>query len=104
MARLARSLLLLFAGAAAGSAASTLLRRDGAASPTAKRVIKSGILFYDRLRGVVAEAGEAMSDLVAEAQEEIGAERNGKSGAASGEQVVPFDLKTQPEMEKKAHG
>jgi hypothetical protein len=38
--------------------------------PIAKTLVKGGILVYDTAREMVAEAGEQMSDLVAEARSE----------------------------------
>jgi hypothetical protein len=103
MTRLARNLFLaLAAGAAGGAAASLLQRKDGGVHPTAKRAVKSGMLLYDRLRGVVGEATETMSDIVAEVQAEIEAERTAESAGAD-DHVVPFEMKA-TESEKKAHG
>jgi hypothetical protein len=39
--------------------------------PVAKTVVKGGIYVYDKTLEVVAEAGEQMSDLVAEARAEL---------------------------------
>lgn len=103
MARLARNLFLALAAGAAGGAAATLLqRKDGGVHPTAKRAVKSGMLLYDRLRGVVGEATETMSDIFAEVQAEMEAERQDESAARDDEHVVPFEMKAEPE--KKAHG
>jgi hypothetical protein len=43
----------------------------GVGKPIAKAVIKGGILFYEKGKGVIAEAGEALEDLVAEARAEL---------------------------------
>ncbi len=103
MARLARNLFLaLAAGAAGGAAASLLQRQGGGANPTAKRAVKSGMLLYERLRGAIGEATETMSDLVAEAQAEMEAERGGN--ARDDEHVVPFEMRAATDSEKKAHG
>ncbi len=103
MARLGRSLFLALAAGAAGGAAATLLqRKEGGVHPTAKSAVKNGMLLYARLRGAVGEAAETMSDIVAEAQAEIDADRRGGDGAD--EHVVPFDLRAAAESERKAHG
>ena len=39
--------------------------------PVAKTVIKGGVYVYDTARGIVAEAGEQLGDLVAEAHAEL---------------------------------
>jgi len=39
--------------------------------PLAKSAIKAGIIFYDKSRETVAELGEVLDDLVAEARAEI---------------------------------
>jgi Protein of unknown function (DUF5132) len=41
--------------------------------PVAKTLVKGGVLVYDKGRAIVAEAGEQVSDLVAEARAEIAA-------------------------------
>lgn len=41
------------------------------AKPLAKSAIKAGIIFYDKSRETVAELGEVLDDLVAEARAEI---------------------------------
>ncbi|MCG6937378.1 MAG: DUF5132 domain-containing protein [Gammaproteobacteria bacterium] len=44
---------------------------SGAARPVARAALKSGILFYEKGREKVAELGEAMEDLAAEARAEM---------------------------------
>jgi hypothetical protein len=39
--------------------------------PVAKTLVKGGVLVYDKGRAMVAEAGEQVSDLVAEARAEM---------------------------------
>lgn len=39
--------------------------------PVAKTLIKGGVLVYDKTREMVAEAGEQVSDIVAEARAEL---------------------------------
>jgi hypothetical protein len=41
--------------------------------PLAKTMVKGGVLFYDTAWEMVAEAGEQMSDIVAEARAELAA-------------------------------
>jgi hypothetical protein len=41
--------------------------------PVAKTVLKGGVYVYDKAREVVAEAGEQMSDIVAESRAEMAA-------------------------------
>lgn len=43
----------------------------GVGKPVAKAAIKGGILFYEKGKGVIAEAGESLEDLVAEARAEL---------------------------------
>jgi hypothetical protein len=52
--------------------------------PVAKTVVKGGVLVYDKAREMVAEVGEQMGDLVAEARSELTA-----SAAAAVESAVP---------------
>jgi hypothetical protein len=47
--------------------------------PVAKTVVKGGVYVFDKAREVVAEAGEQMSDIVAEARAEMAS-----SAAAAG--------------------
>ncbi|BAU65907.1 MAG: hypothetical protein Kow0049_05600 [Stanieria sp.] len=42
-----------------------------AGKPLAKAVIKGGIVAYEKSRGVIAETGEALEDLVAEVKAEL---------------------------------
>jgi Protein of unknown function (DUF5132) len=55
--------------------------------PVAKTVVKGGVYVYDKAREVVAEAGEQMSDIVAEARAELAG-----SAAAAGRHTdgTPF--------------
>lgn len=43
----------------------------GAGKPLAKATIKGGILLYEKSRSVIAEVGEALEDIVAEAKAEL---------------------------------
>jgi len=48
--------------------------------PLAKSVLRGGILAYDKARELVAEAGEDMSDLIAEVRSEMDAEHHAMEG------------------------
>lgn len=52
-----------------------------AARPVARAVLKTGILCFERGRELVAEAGEAFEDLVAEVKADLAAERLGVAAA-----------------------
>jgi hypothetical protein len=54
-----------------------------AARPLARAAIKSGLLFLNKSRETVAEMGEVVEDLVAEARAEIDEERT-KANSATG--------------------
>jgi hypothetical protein len=41
------------------------------AKPIAKATIKGGIVLYEKGKGAIAEAGESLEDLIAEAQAEL---------------------------------
>ncbi len=43
--------------------------------PIAKSAIKGGIVAYEKAKGIVAEAGEVLEDLVAEAKVELAEEQ-----------------------------
>ncbi len=47
--------------------------------PIAKAAIKGGIVAYEKARGVAAEAGEVLEDLVAEAKVELADEQSEKA-------------------------
>jgi hypothetical protein len=51
--------------------------------PVAKATIKTGVTFYEKTKGVIAETGEVIGDLVAEAKAEAMAEQAQKSGIES---------------------
>ena len=44
--------------------------------PIAKATIKTGVSLYEKSKGAIAETGEAIGDLVAEAQAEVQAEQD----------------------------
>ena len=43
----------------------------GVGKPVAKAAIKGGILLYEKGKGIIAEAGESLEDIVAEAKAEL---------------------------------
>lgn len=47
----------------------------GVGKPLAKAAIKGGISLYEKSKGVIAEAGEVLEDLVAEARAELAEEQ-----------------------------
>ena len=52
--------------------------------PLTKAAIKSGVSFYEKTKGAIAETGEAIGDLVAEAKAEVAAEQAKKVSVAAG--------------------
>jgi hypothetical protein len=52
------------------------------AKPLVKAAIKGGILLYEKGKESVAEAGEMVEDLMAEAKVELAESRNGQSDSA----------------------
>lgn len=62
-----------------------------AARPLARAAIKSGILFLNKGRETVAELGEVVEDLVAEARAEIDEERAKAASATVATEVVIED-------------
>ena len=57
--------------------------------PLAKAAIKSGVSFYEKTQGAIAETGEVIGDLVAEAKSEVAAEQAKKVGVAAGLIATP---------------
>ena len=51
--------------------------------PVAKTVVKGGVLVYDKAREMVAEVGEQMGDIVAEARAELTTSAAAASAAQS---------------------
>ncbi len=47
--------------------------------PVAKATVKTGVILYQKTKGTLAEAGEIMGDIVAEAQAEVLAEQAEKN-------------------------
>ena len=45
------------------------------AKPLAKAAIKGGVSLYEKTKGAIAETGEAIGDIVAEAKAEVAAEQ-----------------------------
>ncbi len=64
--------------------------------PLARVALKSGLLFYERGREVVAEAQETFEDLVAEVKAEL-AEESKKAAAAAAEAEVGEAAVSEPE-------
>ena len=52
--------------------------------PLTKAAIKSGVSLYEKTRGAIAETGEAIGDIVAEAKAEAAAEQAKKISVAAG--------------------
>ena len=52
--------------------------------PVAKATIKSGVNLFEKTKGAIAVAGEAISDIVAEAKAEVATERAEKAGLKAG--------------------
>jgi hypothetical protein len=69
----------------------------GIARPLARAAIKSGILLFEKGRETVAEMGEVMEDLVAEARADIEESRAAEAGAAAGAAREPAAGTEQPE-------
>ena len=57
--------------------------------PLAKAAIKSGVSFYEKTKGAIAETGEVIGDIVAEAKSEVAAEQAQKVGVAAGLIATP---------------
>lgn len=57
--------------------------------PVAKAAIKGGVGFYEKTKGAIAETGETIGDLVAEAKAEAAAEQAKKIGLAAGLMNAP---------------
>ncbi|MGB5593050.1 MAG: DUF5132 domain-containing protein [Crocosphaera sp.] len=47
--------------------------------PVAKATVKTGVILYEKTKGTLAEAGEVMADIVAEAKAEVIAEQAGQN-------------------------
>lgn len=60
---------------------------SGVARPLARAVVKSGIVLYEKGREAMAEVGEVVDDLVAEARSELG--RNQVATAAEPTDKTP---------------
>ncbi|MBF2020519.1 MAG: DUF5132 domain-containing protein [Hydrococcus sp. C42_A2020_068] len=57
----------------------------GVGKPIAKATIKGGILLYERGKGVIAEVGETLEDLIAEAKAELAEAETGEAQATETE-------------------
>lgn len=47
--------------------------------PVAKATVKTGVILYQKTKGSLAEAGEVMGDIIAEAKAEVAAEQMAKN-------------------------
>ncbi len=47
--------------------------------PVAKATVKTGVILYQKTKGTLAEAGEVMGDIIAEAKAEVIAEQAAKN-------------------------
>ncbi len=54
------------------------------AKPLTKAAIKSGVSLYEKTKGAIAETGEVIGDIVAEAKAEVAAEQTKKASVAAG--------------------
>ena len=52
--------------------------------PLAKAAIKSGVTLYEKTKGAIAETGEVLGDIVAEAKAEVAAEQAQKASVTAG--------------------
>lgn len=59
-----------------------------AVRPVARAVLKTGLVCFERSRELIAEAGEAFEDLVAEVRADLAAERLGVSSAEQAAETV----------------
>lgn len=55
--------------------------------PIVKATIKNGLALYEKSKSSVAEAGEVLGDLVAEAKAELATEAQQQSSTASGSKI-----------------
>ena len=106
-------LVALLAGMTGGLIVSALCpAAEDPARPAAKRVIKSGLLLYERGIETLAEWAESTSDLLAEVRSELQEERFGavtdsSSGPTSprpAEDAHIVPLKDRSHTEAKLHG
>jgi hypothetical protein len=59
--------------------------------PVAKATIKTGVVLYEKTKGSLAEAGEVLGDIVAEAKAEVMAEQNSQA-------VLPSTINSEPSL------
>ncbi len=59
-----------------------------AVRPVARAVLKTGLVCFERSRELIAEAGEAFEDLVAEVKADLAAERLGVASAEQAAETV----------------
>lgn len=86
---------------------------SGVGRPAARAAIKAGLLVFDKGRETVAELGEVVEDLIAEAQAEIESEREHSEPAAGAESPgaaeetgaeAPMGMASAPESEAADEG
>lgn len=65
--------------------------------PLAKAAIKSGVSFYEKTKGALAETGEVIGDIVAEAKAEAAAEQAKKMSVAAGLMAAPNPTNQDPQ-------
>jgi hypothetical protein len=70
-----------------------------AAKPLAKAMVKSGIIVYEKGREAVAELGEVMEDVVAEAKAEIEQEHAAQAVVPAQAMVPVADVAAKPGTE-----
>jgi len=70
-----------------------------AAKPFAKALVKSGIIVYEKSREAVAELGEVMEDVVAEAKAEIEQEHAAQAVVSAQAMVPVADVAAKPGTE-----
>lgn len=77
---------------------------SGAGRPLARAAIKSGILVYEKGRETVAEFGEVMEDLAAEARAEIEQSHAATASAAAGAAQAVEDVVAETESGTEESG
>jgi hypothetical protein len=82
----AKGVAIGLGAALAGVAAIPVIMSVG--RPFARVAIKSGLLFLEKGREAIAEAGEGLEDLVAEVKAELAAEQAGFTVESAAEDIV----------------
>ena len=68
--------------------------------PLAKAAIKSGVSFFEKTKEAIAETGEAIGDLVAEAKAEAAIEQAKKASLTEGFMTAPTTNTNQDSQDK----